>query len=89
MPPADSVTGESAKRHQLALLLHHLGHAVGVVDATSQQDGSDSCGVQSSNTVNGLTDSMDQLESKDGLYTCKEEISDVSDLTAALHELEK
>ena len=59
--------GESAERRQLALLLRHLGHAVGVVDATSQQDGSDSRGVQSSNTVNSLTDSMDQLESKDGL----------------------
>ena len=67
MALADSVMGESAERRQLALLLRHLGHASGVVDVTSQQDGSDSRGVQSSNTVNSLTDSMDQLESKDGL----------------------
>ena len=78
-PPADSVTDESDEHHQLALLLCHLGHAVGVVDTTSQQDGSDSPGVQSSNTVSSsmheVEATLHQLESKDGLHTCENETS--------------
>ena len=91
MPPADSVTDESDEHHQLALLLRHLGHAVGVVDAMSQQDGSDSCGVQSSNTVSSsmhdVEAALHQLESKDGLHTCENEISDFLNLTAAVSHL--
>ena len=89
--PADSVTDESGEHHQLALLLRHLGHAVGVVDATSQQDGSDLRGVQSSNTVNSsmheLEAALHQLEGKDGLYTWENETSDFLDLTAAVSHL--
>ena len=90
-PPADSVTDESDEHHQLALLLRHLGHAVGVVDATSQQDGRDSRGVQSSNTVSSsmheVEAALHQLESKDGLHTCENETSDFLNLTAAVSHL--
>ena len=68
-PPADSVTDGSGERHQLALLLRHLGHSVAIVDATSQQDGADSRGVHSSvsvdNTMHELEAALHQLESKE------------------------
>jgi hypothetical protein len=67
---ADSVTDESG--HQLALLAHHLGlgHAIGVVNVSGQQDGSDVRGVASSASIdNPITY---RFETQDGLRSQNE-----------------
>jgi len=91
MPLADSVMDGSGKRRQLALLMRHLGHSVGKVNATSQQDGANPRGFPSSNAVHNsmheLEAALQQLESKHGLYTWDNEISDFLYLTAAVSHL--
>ena len=69
---ADSAIDESGK--QLALLLRHLslGHSIGVVDVSSQQDGVNSHGVESSTSVNNPPAIMYQLEHQDRLHSLNE-----------------
>ena len=69
---ADSAMDESGK--QLALLLRHLslGHSIGVVDVSSQQDGVNSHGVESSTSVNNPPAIMYQLEHQDRLHSLNE-----------------